>query len=57
MKINIVCSSCGSENVCWDASAIWNKEKQEWEVGALCDATICNECYKENSLKEVKIDG
>lgn len=32
MKIEYVCTGCGSENVKADAWATWNAESQSWEL-------------------------
>lgn len=44
MKIKIVCSECGSENVVRDATAAWDVELQDWTLCAVQDAGYCNEC-------------
>jgi hypothetical protein len=46
MKQIPVCSHCGSENIKADAYAVWDRDRQQWEVsetfdkGAYCE--ICD---------------
>lgn len=44
-----ICHTCGSDNVRKDAYAVWNEEKQEWELDTTYDDTACMDC--ENSCK------
>ena len=46
-----VCATCGSHLVMRDAWAIWNPIKASWELGAVFDATFCDQCGGETSLK------
>lgn len=55
-KIKMVCSHCGSTDVRKDADAIWNVEKQEWELVAVYDNTTCEDCGGECSLLEVEVE-
>lgn len=36
-RVKYVCSRCGSTDVGVDGQCYWNEEKQEFEVGGLCD--------------------
>lgn len=49
------CRTCGSEDVVRDAWAIWNKEKQEYELYATYDHAWCLICDEGVSLEEVEI--
>jgi hypothetical protein len=40
----MVCSDCGSTDVFRDAGAVWNVEKQDWELGTVYDQGFCNNC-------------
>ena len=46
-----VCATCGSHLVMRDAWAIWKPIKASWELGAVFDATFCDQCGGETSLK------
>jgi hypothetical protein len=48
-----VCSTCGSPNVVSDATATWNVERQEWELGDVCDGEFCEDCGGETRVEEV----
>ena len=50
-----VCSICGSHLVMHDAWAIWTPTKGIWELGATFDATFCDQCGGETSLKWVSL--
>lgn len=56
MKIRPVCEHCGSSNVCHDAWAVWDNDKQEWVLGNVFDYTFCQECESETHLKEIQIN-
>ena len=52
--ITYVCSYCQSEDIKKDAYAVWNKEKQEWELDAIFDkGSVCEDCGGETSLIEI----
>jgi len=53
MRINIICSECGSEDVYRDAWAGWDVEGQRWELAAVFDQGFCHSCECERSLDEV----
>lgn len=42
--VNMVCDTCGSEDVFVDAWASWNTEAQRWELENTFDAGYCNDC-------------
>jgi hypothetical protein len=54
-SIQIVCSTCGSQNVRRDAYAEWDTASQRWQLAAVFDQGYCEECGGESSLKEVLI--
>jgi hypothetical protein len=55
MRINIVCSECGSDDVRRDAWAAWDVEGQCWELAAVFDQGFCEACECERSLDEVRV--
>lgn len=55
-KIDIVCGTCGGNNVSRDAWADWDIGKQEWVLGAVFDYGHCQDCEGESSLEEVEIE-
>jgi hypothetical protein len=46
-KVQMVCSSCKSEDVVKDAFARWDPEMQAWVLSAVYDHTQCNACGSE----------
>jgi hypothetical protein len=55
VRIKIVCSECGSDDVFRDAWAVWNVESQDWELGTVFDQGFCDACGREQSLEEVAV--
>lgn len=51
-KVNMHCSTCGSDNVCKDAWAIWDTDLQRWVLGDEFPENYCHECADEASLIE-----
>tara|TARA_Y100000310_G_C20536364_1_gene741060 strand:+ start:656 stop:1087 length:432 start_codon:yes stop_codon:yes gene_type:complete len=50
-KIKPVCPICTSQQVIIEATANWNAETQEWELGGTYDGTgICNLCESDDVL-------
>ena len=43
-KIKKVCSICGSEDIRMDAWAMWNYDKQKWEIEDVFDSCWCESC-------------
>jgi hypothetical protein len=54
-KIDIVCSTCGSNDIRRNADCIWNTVKQAWEVVSLFDSFTCESCGTECNVSERKI--
>lgn len=54
--IRVVCRACGGEHVRRDADAIWNVEKQQWELGEVYYNATCDDCGGETSLAGVRIE-
>lgn len=52
-KIEIVCSTCGSDSVERDAMAEWDVEAQDWVLSGVMDQGYCEACEGEATLKEV----
>jgi len=42
--VTIHCAACNGENVRKDAYAEWNVELQQWELSAVFDHTVCDDC-------------
>lgn len=42
-----VCSKCGSHNIAWDASAVWNPETNKMELASTHDCATCQDCDNE----------
>lgn len=51
-----VCSTCGSDDVCRDANAMWDEDAQQWALGGTYDSTTCNTCEEERDLTWVQIE-
>jgi hypothetical protein len=54
-RIDIVCRDCGGNNVCRDAWAVWDIDKQDWVLGAVFDDGHCDDCEGEARLEEVEL--
>jgi hypothetical protein len=54
-RVGYVCASCGSSAVMMDAWAVWDTEKQDWELGDTCTQSFCRECDGDASLIEVEL--
>jgi hypothetical protein len=54
--VTIHCGACGGENVRKDAYAEWNVELQQWELSAIFDHTVCDDCGCEDSAIEKVIE-
>jgi hypothetical protein len=52
-RINIICSTCGSDNVSRDAWADWDTPTQQWVLGNVFDYCHCHTCDRESRLKEI----
>lgn len=44
MKKTFICADCGSRNVFWDATAVWDVSAQRMDLGASYDACRCEDC-------------
>ena len=46
-----VCAKCGSDDVQFDARAIWDTDNQRFEVGPVFDdGHVCEPCGKETEI-------
>jgi major membrane immunogen (membrane-anchored lipoprotein) len=56
-RIRYVCERCGSSDIYWDASAIWDVDKQEMELANETDQCHCNECddHGETSTHAIEV--
>lgn len=54
-QVVFVCNTCGSEDVVVDAWAAWDKEYQKWELANTFDASHCNSCDRERSIRAIPI--
>ena len=52
-KIDIICGTCGGNNVSRDAWADWDAATQQWVLGAVFDYGHCHDCDGESRLEEV----
>jgi hypothetical protein len=55
MKINYICTHCGSSDVCFDAYAKWNTKTQDFEIYTTFEETWCRECDGENKCKTIDL--
>jgi len=55
-KIRYICKECLSEDIRWDAWAIWNEDSQQMELEQSFDYTYCCNCEGDCSVKEVEIE-
>ena len=53
MKVKIVCSKCGSDNILKDAWTIWDVEQQEWVLHSVYDTVYCEDCEEETDGEEI----
>lgn len=52
IKVRMVCSTCGSDDVLCDAYATWNYHDQEWELSNCFDkGAYCNKCDGETRIE------
>jgi len=57
-RIKYCCSTCRSENVLFDAYAVWNVETQEMELNSTHGNPFCEgECNGPCSVEAIEIDG
>jgi hypothetical protein len=54
-RIDIICRDCGGNNVCRDAWAVWDLDKQDWVLGAVFDDGHCEDCECGARLEEVEL--
>lgn len=55
--IEMQCRYCKSSNVSKDASAVWNKNSQQWVLGDLFDQPdFCADCGGETTIEAVPLD-
>lgn len=53
VKVAKVCDGCGSDDVYFDASAYWNREKQEFEFELTHEREYCSVCHSETRTLDV----
>lgn len=56
MGIQMVCGTCGSQNVARDAWASWDTATQQWQLGAVFDYAHCHDCDCETKLDELSLE-
>lgn len=49
-----VCDCCLSDNITFDCTAVWNCEKQDYEIINL-DAAWCHNCKNKNPVRTLKV--
>jgi transcription initiation factor TFIIIB Brf1 subunit/transcription initiation factor TFIIB len=50
------CPECGSRDIAWDASAVFDQDAQEMVLRASYDACYCDDCGEGIRAVEVDID-
>ena len=51
--LKMVCTTCRGINVMCDAYAIWNLQRQEWELSNTFDkGAYCDDCDGETTIDE-----
>lgn len=56
MAIDIICGTCGGNNVSRDAWADWDTRTHQWVLGNVFDYGHCHDCDGESQLKEVELE-
>jgi hypothetical protein len=54
-RIDIICRTCGGNNVSRDAWADWDTREQRWVLGTVFDYGHCHDCDCESRLEEVAL--
>lgn len=55
IKLKMICSTCGSDQVVRDAWAEWDVATQEWVLQNVFDYAYCQACEGDTSIKEEEI--
>ena len=55
VKVQMVCSYCGSSDVMRDAWAEWDVETQNWALRSVFDSAHCEVCEGETTLSEALV--
>lgn len=56
-KVNLVCRSCGSDNIVADAYARWDIQTQDWDLSSVLDNKICEDCgYEKDYCDEIPVE-
>ena len=45
-----ICKNCGGDNVRADAWAVWDVERQKWELGEIFQHTFCGDCDGDTTI-------
>lgn len=53
--VEVICSSCGGDEVRKDAFAEWDTKLQQWTLNSTYDFTICDGCGEEDCAREVEL--
>lgn len=51
------CRTCGSTNISRDASVVWNKLNQSWEIKTIYDNASCEDCGGDTKLETYHFEG
>lgn len=54
-KIDIICGACGGNNVSRDSWANWDRDSQQWVLGAVFDYGHCHDCGCECRLEDAPL--
>jgi predicted RNA-binding Zn-ribbon protein involved in translation (DUF1610 family) len=49
-KVDYRCPNCGSRDICSDAAARWNVQRQVWELCDIHDNMACQECGVDGNI-------
>ena len=50
----MICAECGSDDVWIDATAVWDVENQNWELGSMFQQEVCRKCETEVKIIEAE---
>ncbi|NSY39300.1 hypothetical protein [Leisingera sp. ANG59] len=53
--VSVHCGKCGGQNIKADATAVWVNEIQDWELSAVFDSCVCEDCGQEVKTYEFPI--
>lgn len=45
MAVNYICPECGSDDLCFDSTARWDFERQEFLMSDVQEGVDCGDCF------------